>query len=54
MFILTKFGSPEPWSAEEVQAYLAKARADLDKGYHGYMLHRRVWGQKPVDAEVKA
>lgn len=29
MFLLTKFGSPEPWTQEEVLAYTGKVRAEL-------------------------
>ena len=60
-FILTKYGLPQPWSPEEVQALLAKARSEYNNNkYHIYFEFRRVWGQKPlepkaekVDAEVE-
>lgn len=29
MWLLTKFGSPEPWSKEEVHVYVAKLRVEL-------------------------
>jgi len=29
MFLLTKFGSPEPWTPEEVRAYVEKVKAEL-------------------------
>lgn len=29
MWLLTKFGSPEPWTQEEVHVYVAKMRAEL-------------------------
>lgn len=55
LYLLTKFGSPTPWSAEEVQVLLAKFRAEIEvKGVHAYYLKRRVWGQKPFDPKVKA
>lgn len=38
MWLLTKFGDPEPWTPDEVQIYLAKVRAEL-KDPH---VHR--WG----------
>lgn len=50
----TKLGSPSPWSAEEVQVFLAKLRAEVEeKRVHAYYLKRRVWGQKPLYVEVK-
>lgn len=37
MFLLTKFGSPSPWSKEEVQVYVAQLRAQVrDARIHGY------------------
>lgn len=51
MHILTKFGQPKPWSVEEVQIFLAKARQELENGWHTYWYFRRVWAQKPVDAD---
>lgn len=52
MFLFTKFGEPEPWSPAEVQVYLAKLRKEIETpGLHAYYLKRRVWGQKPLDAE---
>ena len=29
MFLLTKFGVPQPWSADEVRVYVAKVRAEM-------------------------
>ena len=54
MYILTHFGTPRPWSAEEVQVYLAKIRKDVDAGYHLYQTHKRIWAMKPFDAESAA
>lgn len=54
MFVLTKFGEPEPWSPEEVQVYLAKVRKEVESGgFHSYLFKRRVWAQKPYDTEAK-
>lgn len=45
-YMLTKFGDPEPWAADEVQVLLAKARSEYDnKRYHMYLKFRRAWGQ---------
>ena len=52
--LFTKLGSPTPWSAEEVQVFLATLRAEVEeKRVHAYYLKRRVWGQKPLYVEVK-
>lgn len=57
MFNLTHFGIPEPWSAEKVQVYIAKAKEELAQGWHIWMPTKRMWAQKPfekkkgVDAE---
>ncbi|OJJ45087.1 hypothetical protein ASPZODRAFT_675583 [Penicilliopsis zonata CBS 506.65] len=48
MWLLTKYGEPEPWKREEVQVYVAKVRQELKRpGQHIYHLTRRVWAQKP-------
>lgn len=50
MVLLTQVGTPEVWSTEEVQVYLAGFRAALaDKKQHGYHIIRRVWAQKPLE-----
>lgn len=37
MWLLTKFGAPEPWTKDEVQVYLAGVRKELtDPKIHGY------------------
>lgn len=37
MWLLTKFGAPEPWSHDEVIVYIAKLRAELkNPRYHIY------------------
>lgn len=49
MMLFTSVGE-KPWSAEEVQMYLAKLRNELDnRGWHQYILQRRVWAQKPFE-----
>jgi hypothetical protein len=34
MWLLTKFGNPEPWTKEQVHVYVAKARADIVNPQH--------------------
>lgn len=52
MFLMTKFGSPEPWSKEEVQVYNAHIRRELlNPHHHGYQCARRVWARKPFPNE---
>ncbi|KAJ5584793.1 uncharacterized protein N7459_004593 [Penicillium hispanicum] len=53
MWLLTKFGSPEPWTKEEVLVYVARLRAQLkDPRFHIYERARRVWARKPFPDEV--
>lgn len=53
MWLLTKFGSPEPWTKEQVHVYVAKMRAELKKCHcHVYQRARRVWARKPFPGEV--
>lgn len=53
MFLLTHFGSPQPWSPEEVQGLLDGMKQDLDnKEIHAYRTMKRVWAQKPLVAEA--
>lgn len=47
LWLLTKYGEPEPWTMEQVLVYAAKARQELRAGYHIYHKGRRVWAQKP-------
>ncbi|KAJ5171958.1 hypothetical protein N7492_004551 [Penicillium capsulatum] len=55
MHLLTNFGDPEPWTHDEVQVYVAKARAELcNPKYHIYHVWRRVWGRKPTEDELAA
>ena len=53
MFLMTRFGQPEPWSEEEVKDYVEKAKKELDQNWHIYQYSKRVWCQKPLDAEPK-
>ena len=49
---MTKFGEPGPWSAEEVQVFLAKVREEMAApGLRSYVYKRRVWAQKPLDTK---
>ncbi|KAJ5677600.1 uncharacterized protein N7477_003233 [Penicillium maclennaniae] len=53
MWLLTKFGSPEPWTKEDVQVYNAKLRAELkNPHFHVYQRARRVWARKPMAGEL--
>ena len=54
MFLLTHFGTPQPWTQEEVMVFTAKVRKEIDSGYHIYNKARRVWAQKPYDEKTKA
>ncbi|KFY84758.1 hypothetical protein V500_09021 [Pseudogymnoascus sp. VKM F-4518 (FW-2643)] len=54
MWLLTKHGRPQPWSADEVRVYVAKVRKELTEGsgsgLHIYHFTRRVWARKPLTA----
>ncbi|KFY49318.1 hypothetical protein V496_10102 [Pseudogymnoascus sp. VKM F-4515 (FW-2607)] len=52
MWLLTKHGRPQPWSADEVRVYVAKVRRELTDGtgLHIYHFTRRVWARKPLNA----
>ncbi|KAJ6014010.1 hypothetical protein N7540_008601 [Penicillium herquei] len=53
MWFLTNYGSPDPWTKDEVEVYLAKVRLDLrNTKYHGYGYARRVWARKPKQGET--
>ncbi len=52
MYLLTKFGSPTPWSPEDVVGYAAKLKQELDWGRHIYDPGRRMWGKKPFETTV--
>ena len=47
---LATHGAPSPWSAAEIAVWCAQLRQELDKGYHIYHTHRRVWAQKPFES----
>lgn len=38
MWLLTKFGTPRPWTMEQVHVYVAKTRADIVNPQH-HMYH---------------
>ena len=41
--MLTHIGDPEPMTADEVKAYLAGIKAELEeRSWHKYILNRRV------------
>ncbi|CAG8148345.1 unnamed protein product [Penicillium salamii] len=51
MWLLTKFGEPEPWTKEQVHVYCAKLRSELKNPYyHAY--HTSVWARKPMPDET--
>ncbi|KAH8694893.1 S-adenosyl-L-methionine-dependent methyltransferase [Talaromyces proteolyticus] len=50
MWLLTKHGSPKPWTSEEVRVYVAKVRSELQNPkLHIYHYTRRVWARKPLN-----
>ncbi|KAJ5156603.1 hypothetical protein N7492_009406 [Penicillium capsulatum] len=52
MWLFTKFGSPTPWSKEEVYVYCAMVRNEIkNPQLHAYHLARRVWARKPFPGE---
>ncbi|KAJ5274108.1 hypothetical protein N7478_009233 [Penicillium angulare] len=49
MYLMTKFGHPKPWSAEEVHVYNSQIRKELSNPrHHGYQRTKRVWARKPL------
>lgn len=49
LYLLTKYGAPEPWSAEKVRAHIDAIKVELrNKLIHSYTKNRRVWAQKPL------
>lgn len=47
IYLLTHFGE-NPWTAEQVQAWAAKVKSEIDsRKYHVYQRARRVYAQKP-------
>ncbi|KAJ5089464.1 hypothetical protein N7532_008148 [Penicillium argentinense] len=54
MWLLTKFGAPNPWPPEQVQAYVGKIRSELkNPNTHAYQRAKRVWARKPLDDELR-
>lgn len=50
MWLLTRHGAPQPWSADEVRVYVARVRQELERGgMHIWHYTRRVWAQRPVE-----
>lgn len=48
MFLLTNFGPPQPWTADEVRILAAKMKHEMqDPKLHIWHYARRVWAQKP-------
>lgn len=48
MWLLTNYGLPEPWEADQVRLFVAKALMALNnEESHVYHRARRVWAQKP-------
>ncbi|KAJ6110591.1 hypothetical protein N7486_002826 [Penicillium sp. IBT 16267x] len=53
MYLLTRYGTPKPWSKQEVQVLVAKARAEVkNPAHHIYILARRIWARKPTSEEL--
>ncbi|KAJ6133723.1 hypothetical protein N7523_000045 [Penicillium sp. IBT 18751x] len=54
MWLLTKFGAPEPWTQDEVLVYVARLRKELkNPRFHLYQRARRVWARKPFPGEIE-
>lgn len=50
-YLMMTFGEPEPWTMDQIQAFLAKTREEFNKPeLHHFTRSRRVWAQKPFDA----
>ncbi|KAJ6003805.1 hypothetical protein N7540_012945 [Penicillium herquei] len=48
MFLMTKFGDPEPWTETEVHVYNSQMRKELlNPRHHVYQRSKRVWARKP-------
>ncbi|KAJ5471467.1 hypothetical protein N7530_008824 [Penicillium desertorum] len=53
MWLLTKFGHPQPWDKDEVHVYVAKLRKELKNSrFHIWHQGRRVWARKPMPSDV--
>ncbi|KAJ6004699.1 hypothetical protein N7540_013068 [Penicillium herquei] len=55
MFLMTKFGDPEPWTENEVHVYNSQMRKEfLNPCHHVYQRSKRVWARKPsIDARLE-
>ncbi len=51
--LFTCHGRPEPRTEDQVNKYVGKLKAELDKGWHIYLYTARVWAQKPLDADER-
>lgn len=52
MHYLTKWGTPSPWSKEEVMVLVAKARREVqNQRIHMWQYAKRVWARKPTEEE---
>lgn len=52
MWLLTKYGPPEPWKKEDVYVYCARIRNEIKSAQvHAYHTVRRVWARKPSPGE---
>lgn len=52
MYLLTKYGDPQPWTREEVLVYVAQMRKALtNPRFHAYQRAKRIWARKPFPEE---
>ena len=51
MYLSTMFGHPEPWTEDRTREYINGLKKELDSKSHVYQNMKRVWAQKPYDAE---
>ncbi|KAJ5605182.1 hypothetical protein N7510_010336 [Penicillium lagena] len=55
LYLLTKHGSPQPWTKEEVQVLMAKIRTEIQNPrIHVFQRAKRVWARKPTTEELAA
>jgi hypothetical protein len=53
LYFLTRWGVPTPWTKDEIQVLIAKARVELnDPKLHMWQRARRVWGRRATEEEV--
>lgn len=43
MLTLTRMRLPGPWTPEEVRAYLSRVSEKMNKGWHVYLVWKRIW-----------